>query len=102
MARAFQGRISCNAPRRSAYSWKKKRGESTGCRKRRKVETDDDLYARVFERETSGEEEDNADPSVPSNVIIHANVDADGILEDSDCEEGDEYVAFIPLGKAVF
>ena len=81
---------------------KKKQEKSTGCRKRRKIETDDPLYARVFERETSEEEDDDvAAPSAPSNILIHASVDADGILEDSDCEEGDEYVAFISLGKAV-
>ena len=56
----------------------------------------------MFERETSEEEDDDvAAPSAPSNILIHASVDADGILEDSDCEEGDEYVAFISLGKAV-
>ena len=67
-------------------------------KKRRRVETDDDFYARVWEPEHSSEDEDREERNRecrPSDIQNEPCPDFDGMLSDSEVEEGDEYVGII-------
>ena len=66
--------------------------------KRRRVETDDDFYARVWERELSSEDEEREERDVefrPTDIQNEACPNFDAMLSDSEVEEGDEYVGII-------
>ena len=66
-------------------------------KKRRRIETDDDFYARVWERELSSEdeEEERGGEFRTADIQNEPCPNLDAMLSDSEVEEGDEYVGII-------